>query len=114
MKHRGLIIVTVLTALLTTGAGIPSAHGPGGHGGVSFTALSAAKKGIELYDRLVAGGKIDETWETELVNISVSERALDNRNEYVVQFERAQGDPRSVYIFFDTQGEYLGSNFTGK
>jgi hypothetical protein len=32
----------------------------------------------------------------------------------VVRFSRIEGDPGSVYFFFDQQGEYSGSNFTGQ
>jgi hypothetical protein len=90
------------------------AHGPDGHGEVAFTALQAVKKGIELYDRLVAEGKLTESWETELVNIKVFARGTDNEKEIVVQFNRTTGEPRSVYIFFSEKGDYSGSNFTGE
>jgi hypothetical protein len=91
-----------------------AAHGPKGHGGQSFTALAAAKKGITLYDKLVADGKIGETWETRLTAIKVFVRGTENTKEFVVQFDRDLGDPQSVYIFFDQNGEYSGSNFTGE
>jgi hypothetical protein len=74
----------------------------------------AAKKGITLYDKLVAGGKLGETWETRLTEIKVFSRSRKNAKEFVVQFDRDQGDPQSVYIFFNEEGEYSGSNFTGK
>jgi hypothetical protein len=90
------------------------AHGPKGHSGQSFTALEAAKKGITLYDKLVAGGKLEESWETGLIGIKVFPRSEANKNEFVVQFDRGQGEPRSVYIFFDEKGAYSGSNFTGE
>jgi len=89
-------------------------HGPKGHGGMSFTPLQAAKKGIMLYDKLVAKGKLAEAWETELADIKVIPRINNNKEEFVVQFNRTKGDPRSVYIFFNEKGEYSGSNFTGK
>jgi hypothetical protein len=89
-------------------------HGPKGHDGMDFTALMAAKKGVELYDRLVTSGKLDESWETELTDISVLIRNNKNEKEIIVQFKRSKGDPKSVYIFFTEKGEYNGSNFTGK
>lgn len=98
----GLLVVSAL------------AHGPKGHGGQSFTALEAAKKGITLYDKLVAGGKLEESWETGLKEIKVFTRTKDQAMETVVQFERELGDPRSVYIFFDDKGAYSGSNFSGE
>ena len=105
------ILVMLVVGLLAFSA---SAHGPKGHGGQSFTALEAAKKGITLYDKLVAGGKLDETWETGLTSIKVFPRSKANATEFVVQFDRGQGEPSSVYIFFDEKGTYSGSNFTGE
>ena len=106
-----VILVMLVVGMLAVSA---SAHGPKGHGGQSFTALEAAKKGITLYDKLVGGGKLDETWETGLTSIKVFPRSKANATEFVVQFDRGQGEPSSVYIFFDEKGTYSGSNFTGK
>ncbi len=105
------ILMTLIAGLIAVSA---FAHGPKGHGEQSFTALEAAKKGITLYDKLVAGGKLEESWETELSGIKVFSRSKENANEFVVQFDRGQGEPRSVYIFFDEKGAYSGSNFTGE
>jgi hypothetical protein len=91
-----------------------SAHGPKGHGGTEFTALEAVKKGVDLYDRLVASGKLNEPWETDLTNIEVFPRHKGKKNEIVVKFSRSKGEPHSVYIFFTEKGDYSGSNFTGK
>jgi hypothetical protein len=90
------------------------AHGPKGHSGVEFTALQAAQKGFELYDRLVSTGKLKESWETDLTNIEVFTRPKGNNQEIVVKFSRSKGEPQSVYIFFSEKGDYKGSNFTGK
>ena len=105
------MLVTLIVGLFALPA---YAHGPKGHGGQSFTALEAAKKGITLYDKLVAGGKLEESWETGLTGIKVFSRNRNNSQEFVVQFERLKGEPRSVYIFFDEKGAYSGSNFTGE
>jgi hypothetical protein len=108
-------IYTAITALfLFTGVSSASAHGPKGHGGTEFTALQAVKKGFTLYDQLIASGKLPESWETELVNIEVSQRTKENKNDYVVKFSRQEGNPGSVYIFFTEKGDYSGSNFTGE
>lgn len=93
---------------------LASAHGPKGHGEMEFTALQAAKKGIELYDKLVESGKIEESWETGLKNIEVFPRQGGKKGEIVVKFSRSKGEPQSVYIFFTEKGDYNGSNFTGK
>lgn len=109
-KSTVRFIILILIILLT--ASMTYAHGPKGHGGMEFTALQAAKKGITLYDRLVATGKLSETWETDLIGIEVFSRQSDNNREFVVKFSRSKGEPKSVYIFFTEKGDYRGSNFT--
>jgi hypothetical protein len=81
---------------------------------MGITALEVAKKGIELYDQLIAAEKLDSTWEMALSDIKVFMRDKGNEEEIVVQFSRTEGDPRSVFIFFNQKGEYSGSNFTGE
>ncbi len=107
----GMLMMSIILVLLAFST---YAHGPKGHGGQSFTALEAAKKGITLYDKLVAGGKLEESWETGLIGIKVFPRSEADKKEFVVQFDRRQGEPRSVFIFFDDKGGYSGSNFTGE
>ncbi|MCK5192498.1 MAG: hypothetical protein KAQ71_01725 [Desulfobulbaceae bacterium] len=111
-KHFMGLIVFLLAILLSVS--LAWAHGPKGHSGVEFTALQAAKKGFELYDRLVSTEKLKESWETDLTNIEVFSRPRGNNQEIVVKFSRSKGEPQSVYIFFNEKGEYSGSNFTGK
>ena len=89
------------------------AHGPKGHVGSEFTALQAVKKGIALYDQLVTSAKLDEDWETNLINIEVSTRKKGKAYEIVVEFSRSKGQPKSVHIFFTEKGKYSGSNFKG-
>lgn len=106
-----LIALLLMSHLIVSMA---SAHGPKGHGGIEFTALQAANKGMELYDKLVASGKIEESWETDLQSIEVFPRQIGEKREVVVKFSRSKGEPPSVYIFFTEKGEYGGSNFTGE
>jgi len=89
-------------------------HGGKTHSGQTFTAFQALQKATQLYDRLITSGKLPESWETKLHAIKISFRNSAEKREYVVQFERSEGDPTSVYLFFDEKGEYSGSNFTGK
>ncbi|MCF8080996.1 MAG: DUF6488 family protein [Desulfobacterales bacterium] len=107
--HRRIAVFTVAAAVLFF-IGSALAHGPGGHGESSFTALKALDKGVALYDKLVASGKIEESWETGLKRVEIEKQG----DETVVSFSRKEGDPESLYIFFDKDGEYSGSNFTGK
>ena len=119
-KHRNchlkrLVIVATTTMFLCVWGAVPiSAHGPEGHKGNPFTALAAVKKSMGLYDKLVASGKLEESWETTLSDIKVHEQVKNGNPEFMVQFDRSTGNPRSVYIFLDTDGNYTGSNFTGE
>lgn len=89
-------------------------HGGKTHGGQTFTAFQALQKATQLYDRLITSGKLPEDWETNLYAIKIDVRNSAEKREVVVQFEKTQGSPTSVYFFFDEKGEYSGSNFTGK
>jgi hypothetical protein len=111
---RGAVIVLILLAAVLSGAAV---HGHGGksHGaGGEFTNLEALKKATELYDKLVAATKLDVSWETSVDNIQIAERRKGAEVEKVVSFSRTTGDPKTVYIFFKSSGEYAGSNFTGQ
>ena len=110
---KTLIAFTMIVGLIYVN--ILPAYGHGGktHDGASFTAFQAAQKAIKLYDRLITSGKLSEEWETGLKNIKISTRTSSGKHEYVVQFERAKGNPSSVFFFFNQEGEYSGSNFTG-
>ena len=88
-------------------------HG-GKHAPGEFTNLQALKKATELYDQLIGKGKLDQSWENKLSQVDVFKRSKDDNNEIVVSFQRAEGEPKTVYIFFDSGGKYSGSNFTGK
>lgn len=118
-KIRYFIHTAFVTLLLFLGLGYfrvapVYSHGGKSHGEEAFTAFQAVQKATQLYDKLILAGKLPEAWETQLKAISVSIRKVSNMREHVVQFKRASGDPDSVYFFFNQQGEYSGSNFTGK
>jgi hypothetical protein len=88
-----------------------------GHGGKhtdKFTQLQALQKATKLFDQLVTKGKLDQSWETGLENVAISKRKNKDKDEVLVSFQREEGDPKAVYIFFDSDGKYIGSNFTGK
>lgn len=105
----GVVIFTLFSV-----AGTVLAHGGKGHVGSAFTALQALQKATELYDKLVVSGKLAESWETDLKKVDISNRQKAGQWEYVVSFERREGEPNTVYIFFTAEGEYAGSNFTGE
>ena len=110
------VLVGVLVAAGLLSAGVPAldAHGGKTHAEVPFSAFEAVQKAVALYDRLIVAGKLPEAWETALTAIQVSVRETGSRQETVVQFRRTGGDPDSVYFYFDDQGDYAGSNFTGQ
>jgi hypothetical protein len=101
-----LVLFLVLTSIAFSHGG---KHAPG-----EFTHLQALKKGTELYDQLIGKGKLDQSWENKLSQVDVFKRGTDDKYEIVVSFERTEGDPKTVYIFFNTSGKYVGSNFTGE
>lgn len=114
-KHplKCFIVLVVFLLMVLMVAPPALAHGTKGHTGNEFTALQAIKKGIELYDKLVSSGKIEESWEMDLKNIEVFPRQSKEKREFVLKFSRSKGNPHSVYIFFNEKGEYSGSYFTG-
>jgi hypothetical protein len=112
MKRYACVGISIILLLIS--ATFAFSHG-GKHGTDEFTHLQALKKAIELYDRLLDSEKLDQSWEHGLVNVNVSNRQNDGKKEIVVAFQRSEGEPSTVYIFFDAgKGKYSGSNFTGK
>ena len=91
-----------------------AAFGHGGKHANTFTHLRALQKATQLYDKLISNKKLDASWETDLKQVTVSNRQKGDKNEIVVEFHRGEGDPPAVYIFFNATGKYIGSNFTGE
>lgn len=109
--NTGLTISIAMVAALIA-ASLALAHG--GKHADSFTQLQALQKATKLYDQLISKGKLDDSWETGLQNVTISTRKREGQNEIVVSFQRKAGDPVAVYIFFNAGGKYAGSNFTGE
>ena len=109
-KIRALALITALVAVFISAA---PAFGHGGKHSDKFTQLQALQKATKLYDQLIAKGKLDQSWETGLQNVTISNRKHEGKNEIVVSFQREEGNPKAVYIFFNFNGKYTGSNFTG-
>lgn len=107
------IAIGLLFLVLLISASLAFSHG-GKHKPGEFTHLQALKKATELYDQLIGKGKLDQTWENALSQVDVFKRGEGDKNEIVVSFQRADGEPKTVYIFFDSSGKYSGSNFTGE
>jgi hypothetical protein len=94
-------------------ASLAFSHG-GKHGPEEFTHLAAMKKATGLYDQLIGNGKLDQSWENKLSQVEVIRREKEDKSEIMVSFHRAEGDPKTVYIFFTASGNYSGSNYTGE
>jgi hypothetical protein len=111
---RAAVITLAFLITVLAGEGV-FAHGGKSHGsGGEFTNLEALKKATELYDKLVASEKLDAGWETTVEKVQIAERRKGTEVEKVVSFSRRAGEPKTVYIFFKSSGEYAGSNFTGQ
>ena len=113
-KRHLLTVGWIAVTLLTFGAATAMGHGGKTHADEPFSAFQAAQKAAGLYDRLIVSGKLPEQWETDLTSIDITIRGSGDQREYVVRFKRTDGDPDSVYFYFDRSGEYVGSNFTGQ
>ena len=109
---RTVIIFMIL--LFTIIIPAAAAFGHGGKHSEAFTHLQALQKATQLYDKLINTGKLDPSWETGLEQVTVSNRQKGDRKEIVVVFHRREGDPKTVYIYFNADGKYAGSNFTGE
>ncbi len=112
LKNHSPVIFLLGVVIFIAAVGFAYGHG-GKHAG-QFTHLQALQKGTELYDKLIDKGKLDDSWESGLINVAISMRKVDAGEEIVVAFKRESGDPGTVYIFFKTDGKYAGSNFTGE
>jgi len=91
-----------------------SAHGGKPHSIAGVTTLEALDKALVLYKRLIDTEKLGEVWETQLMNVSIKTEGAGNVREITVQFTTDEKVPQSVFFFFDNEGSYTGSNFTGK
>ena len=110
-KIQSPAIIAALIAVVMTAS---LAFGHGGKHLEKFTQLQALQKATKLFDQLVTKGKLDQSWETGLTTIAISNRKNNGNAEVVVSFQRKKGDPKAVYIFFNSNGKYTGSNFTGE
>lgn len=117
-KNRFILVATVIIVIAAAWmlAGIVPAWSHGGktHAETDFSSLQAVQKATKLYERLIIAQKLPEQWETHLKSIAVDTRPSEGTREYTVRFTREEGDPGSVYFFFNEKGEYSGSNFTGR
>jgi hypothetical protein len=106
----GLLIII---SILWFNRNITYAHGGKKHQENAFTALQALQKAVAVYDKLIAAGKLEESWEIGLWKVEVVTRKKNGKLEYRISFQRSEGTPNAVYIFYSENGAYAGSNFEG-
>ena len=114
IKQQGIRTIIFMMTVFGIAIITVAAFGHGGKHSEKFTHLQALQKATQLYDKLVNNGKLDQSWETALKKVTVSNRQKGDKKEIVVVFHRGEGDPPAVYIFFNAAGKYSGSNFTGE
>lgn len=111
LLYSGCLLMALL--LLLGFQRTANAHGGKAHTEKGIAAFEALQAAMNLYDRLLAHGKLDESWETGLVQVKITSPDPDGEGVYTIEFRRSSGDPESVYFFLSPAGEYVGSNFTG-
>ena len=111
LKRYAGLCISILTIVIAASAAFSHS---GKHTGGDFTHLQALQTATALYDKLIGNGKLDQTWETGLQKVTLSNRQNGDKKEVVVAFHRRGGDPGAVYIFLGADGKYAGSNFTGE
>ena len=103
------LVFTLIVGLTLSVTSPAFSHGGKTHSEETFTAFQAVQKATQLYDRLIASGKLSEGWETGLITIKISTRKTGKKSEYVIQFKTDKENPDSVYFFFSQDGMYSGS-----
>lgn len=109
-----LVKILIITVTICVHGNYAFAHGGKTHGANMVTPFVIVQKATGLFDKLISEGKLNNAWETDLKTITVYSHQRGDKTEWVVKFLRTKGNPEAVYIFFDTSGKYIGSNFTGK
>lgn len=114
-NHTGFISSCLLIGLVVLFGfhATAKAHGGKTHTDKGIAAFEALQVAMNLYDRLLTHGKLDQSWETDLVRVEITPSDPDGDGGYTIHFQRSSGDPGSVYFFLTLTGEYAGSNFTG-
>ena len=80
-----ILFMILLFTLIIPGV---AAFGHGGKHSEAFTHLQALQKATQLYDKLINNGKLDQSWETALKKVTVSNRQKNDKKEIVVIFHR--------------------------
>ncbi len=115
--RKTMIAVTLCTLSLVTTPAFSGADGPGhshSHGPVS--AEVAQEKATKHIAGLVANGKLEPSW-NNLKPTKTEQKAFEKGPEWVLEFMNSAVTDKAkqtLYVFYTLDGNYLGSNFTGK
>lgn len=83
---------------------------PDGSAQSMFTPLAAAREALRLVEEMMAAQQLDAGWGGGLTAVGVSIRNVKGFSEYVVKITRRGGDPSSVSLYFNMNGENTGSS----
>jgi hypothetical protein len=89
--------------------------GPG-HSHAPVTKEVAAEMAAKKRDQLVQSGKLDKSWSGVAVS-SIEQKTLAKGPEWVITFRNnaiTDQTKRTLYMFYELDGHYLASNFSGK
>jgi hypothetical protein len=106
----------LITALLALSAVTASAHP--NHGSVTpITREDASLLGERIVNMLIETKKLPQSWrEKQPADVS-TRQAPGGASVWVVRYENPEesdGSKRTIYIFFDEYGNFLGGNYSGK
>lgn len=105
-------VAVLLTGITIFGiSSIANAHGGKNHGDDQITSFAALQAATDLYSRLIAHGKLDQTWETQLAQVKIGAPEQNEQPNYTVTFTRSTGNPSGVLFIIAPNGEYVGSDF---
>lgn len=114
LVSTGLLFSFVLfNATAIAGSGHDHGHG---HSHGSISSQEAVQKATEKVQQFVKVGKIDSGWAT-IKATNVEKKTFNGRSEWVVSFQNEKikdASKRTLYVFFNMNGNYLATNYTGK
>lgn len=108
-------IFSLMLSIVPFGAMAGAGHDHG-HSHDPVTQSQAEKAAVENVAKIVASGKLDQSWKSIAV-AKTEQRDYGGKKEWVVSFKNANvSDPakQTLYVFLSVGGEYIAANFTGK
>ena len=108
---RFIVILLTAATLLATSA----FAGPGHSHDGPFTEMEAIKDASAVVAAFVQKGRLDASW-SEIKANGAQKKKIKYGQKWVVTFSNPSApDPekKTLYVFMDVYGEYLGANFSG-